>query len=206
MFLKDLTIEANQGHKCVYFGTWKQGSKEKHGQGYLITQEGDFYQGDITNGKYHGYGRLIYAKNDDYNIMYEGEWNHGERTNGTLIMNNFEWKYNGPFLKDKPHGEGEVTIKGLTKKFKLFGGVNFGKSENQEEKSFEGRKYFETFKGLQVGDQFFGDGIYRNSFGEIKSGDLTEGVIQIHLPDGPYFVGVHNDQAENGLGIYCYPA
>ena len=69
-----------------------------------MTKEGNFYQGDILNGKYHGHGWLIYAKNDDYEIMFEGEWKEGEWSQGCLIKNNFDWKYTGPFLKGVPHG------------------------------------------------------------------------------------------------------
>jgi len=77
----------------------------------LITKDGDYYTGDIHNGKFHGQGRILYAKNDDYEVMFEGEWKEGERITGTYIKSNFEWKYVGPFVKNLPHGEGEMTLK-----------------------------------------------------------------------------------------------
>ena len=53
----------------------------------------------------------MYAKNDDYEVMFEGEFREGERVQGKYVKNQFDWIYTGPFLKNVPHGEGVMQLK-----------------------------------------------------------------------------------------------
>ena len=39
--------------------------------------------------------------------MFDGEWNDGERVNGTLVLKD-DYVYKGSFLKNIPHGHGEA--------------------------------------------------------------------------------------------------
>jgi len=59
--------------------------------------------------------------------MFEGEWKEGERVQGKLVKNNFDWIYEGPFLKNVPHGKGSVTIKGKVEQCDVFGGMNYSR-------------------------------------------------------------------------------
>ena len=59
-------------------------------------------------------------------MLYDGEWKDGEWIHGILVKNQGEWEYEGPFVKNIPHGKGRVTINGNHFESDVFGGINFG--------------------------------------------------------------------------------
>ena len=56
----------------TYQGEWKNG--KTHGQGTLVWANGDTYEGEWENGAIHGQGTYVWANGD----TYEGEWKNGE--------------------------------------------------------------------------------------------------------------------------------
>ena len=92
--------------------TWKSGEKysgefvnlERSGNGTNDYPNGLTYTGEWRYDNWHGHGKIIYP-NDDDRESFEGDFEYGEKKNGTLIWKNKE-KYVGEFGDDVPAGSG----------------------------------------------------------------------------------------------------
>ncbi|KAF2718349.1 cysteine proteinase [Polychaeton citri CBS 116435] len=80
-----------------------------HGEGHLISVQGDNYTGAFFNGQYHGKGKMIYAKDGR---VYEGDWVDGKR-HGQGVLTEENRRYEGGWHEDQQKGKfvltGEVT-------------------------------------------------------------------------------------------------
>lgn len=102
-------------------GTYKNGDREK---GRLVRSNGDEYEGEFKEGKYHGQGRLV---SSSCGTVYEGELNMGDyHGQGSLKLPNGDI-LTGEFKKDKLNGRGRwarsdgVTYEGEFKEHKFHG-------------------------------------------------------------------------------------
>ena len=88
------------GDGAIYSGPYNKRG-QRHGEGQLVWENGDIYQGNFVNNVREGQGTLTYAatqKNND-NGEYVGEWHnnrmHGEGTrrypNGGLYIGEYEY-------------------------------------------------------------------------------------------------------------------
>ena len=97
-----------------YSGYWV--NDVPSGNGSTVMTNGEFYIGEIFEGKKNGHGTLTFAK-DDERLSYTGDWTDDEIT-GQGIMT---WKN-----KDTYHGDlinGKRSGTGIMKNYKTGGGV-----------------------------------------------------------------------------------
>jgi hypothetical protein len=86
-----------------YSGEWQYGTRQ--GEGVMVWDGGDKYEGCFLNDQMHGYGKYTYASGN----TYEGTWldnkKHGQ--------GNFLWKsgsmYSGEYRNDMRHGNGRLS-------------------------------------------------------------------------------------------------
>lgn len=91
---------------CAYYHGQMLGS-QYHGEGHLITLNGDEYTGSFSHGSKHGAGKLVYASNGD---VYEGEWSNGERHGrGKYIEASTGNVFEGTWKHDKKSGKFTLT-------------------------------------------------------------------------------------------------
>ena len=68
------------------------------------------YDGEWTNGKYHGFGIKSYSRGGGY----EGMWREGKRDGWGTSVYDGKWGYErwvGPFVDDLPHGKGTMHLR-----------------------------------------------------------------------------------------------
>jgi hypothetical protein len=71
----------------------------------MIYNNGDRYEGNWSEGKFNGKGKLE-QRNKDF---YEGLWMKGMKSgNGKLSIGHGDYYYDGDFKDDKKHGYGTL--------------------------------------------------------------------------------------------------
>ena len=89
-----------------YSGYWV--NDVPSGEGSMVMTNGEFYIGEISNGKKNGNGTLTFAK-DDERLSYTGDWTFDEMTGqGTMIWKNND-TYSGNWIYGKRSGHGTFT-------------------------------------------------------------------------------------------------
>jgi hypothetical protein len=92
--------ECEQKNKCGYLGEWKK--DKKNGKGKMIYAKGDVYEGvyegDWVNDMKHGKGIMQYKNGD----IYEGDWRDDEKEGNGEMKYKDGRVYNGSWLNDKP--------------------------------------------------------------------------------------------------------
>ena len=106
----------------------------KHGKGKIYyNNNGDFYEGDFTNGEITGKGHYVWNNKHSYIGDFECgkmhgkgvyKWADGNEYEGEYVNNIkegegiFKWKdgriYKGTFVNGRPHGKGVLTVNGVT--------------------------------------------------------------------------------------------
>ena len=140
----------------------------------IYYENGDFYHGNLSYGKYNGYGELIYNK-DNRVYTYLGYFEKGLKNGkGNLTTKDGKFLYDGNWLNDKKHGEGNLVD--------------------------DNRKFNGNFKE----DLFDGYGIYVNEEGNIFEGEFKEnklfGIGHLTYKNGDNYVGNFYNNKENGKG------
>ena len=77
----------------------------------MTWENGIAYTGAWANGVYHGRGSKTYSRGGGY----EGMWRQGKRQGRGTTIYAGKWGYErweGPFVDDRPHGEGVMHLAG----------------------------------------------------------------------------------------------
>jgi hypothetical protein len=98
----------------VYSGSWDHATGRPHGYGVMRWSNGIEYKGMWAQGKYHGHGRKLYSRGGGY----EGPWAEGKREGHGVSFFGVDsalgrrgvLRWEGPFVDDKPHGEGQAYV------------------------------------------------------------------------------------------------
>jgi tetratricopeptide (TPR) repeat protein len=78
-----------------------------NGRGRITYDDGDLYEGDVSEGQRHGDGRMTFKNGHVYN----GAWYHGQRHgNGRMTFKNGH-VYDGAWYHGQRHGNGRMTFK-----------------------------------------------------------------------------------------------
>lgn len=94
------SISKNPNDQDFYWGTYTE-DFVKNGIGVHKLGKTKHYEGGFLNDKFHGYGKIIWSKNNSY----EGQWVNGVKEGkGQLKLKGAT--YYGDFKEDQFHGEG----------------------------------------------------------------------------------------------------
>ena len=102
------TVENDIGYMVFYDGEYYHGELKDgkaHGNGKCTTVIGDVYGGEWKDNKCHGKGTFTFASGE----VYDGEWKDGIGFEGTHTFGNGE-VYDGEFKDDIKHGKGTYTF------------------------------------------------------------------------------------------------
>ncbi len=121
------------GDKCKY--TWRNGS---------------YYEGSVTNDRYHGFGIKVEKENGVIIQKYEGNFSNGEFSGNGILIRSDGGKYEGPFKNNYFHGLGTYTYPNGDKCHgEYINGENYGMCKITECKS--GVIYLRQFKNDRYG-------------------------------------------------------
>jgi len=115
-----------------------------HGQGTYTFANGNKYSGEFINGLYNGIGTFTFLDGTKYN----GMWKDGLKSGKGTYISSDGTKYEGDFLEDKFHGQGAYTFP-------------------------SGDKYIGGFKN----NEFHGKGTYYWASGDKKNGMWENGKL-----------------------------
>ena len=182
--------------------------------------DGAVYRGSLRGGTLHGRGEYV-AKN----FKYDGEFKDGlKEGRGVYVWDNGN-RYEGPFVKDAPDGEGKYTFangdsyNGEVKQGALTGrGVYVTKSGDTLEGSFvngsqqgTGTQRFasgDRYEGQIVNSRAQGKGRYVGSDGHSIEGEFVDGVASGQgvyvFPNGDRYEGEITQSELTGKGSYFY--
>ncbi len=172
-----ITNEDAGRSESTFFGCVNSSNK-REGFGTIISKNGHEFSGFFKDDKPHGEGRIIF-KNGDYLIgNFNGNSIEGQ---GQLTFVTKESYYKGDFLKNLPHGQGELTS---TKHFTV---GYIGQWKN----------------GLKHGfgtERWEDDTIYEGSFFEGQK----HGNGKFSWPDGATYEGEFSLNVINGKGTHSW--
>jgi len=98
---KESTIHTTLPNGDICWGKFARNS----GRGVWCNSNGEIYDGNWLNGKYHGQGKFIFTDGS----IYEGEFNEGNITGVGVCKKNNGAIYEGEFLNGKFCGQ-EIDI------------------------------------------------------------------------------------------------
>ena len=93
-----------------YEGDWSKDGTKRNGIGTLTYADGSVYVGEFQDGEINGKGNITFPKGKKTQIKsYDGYWKNGKYNGwGTMIWYNGS-RYEGQWLEQKLHGYGEYT-------------------------------------------------------------------------------------------------
>ena len=145
----------------VYEGEYKDG--KYHGQGKYTSSKGWVYEGQFTDGQITGKGKITYATG----TVYEGELLKGNKNGFGRITYTDGLYYEGEWKDDKKHGKSTYTQKlgsytllytGMWNMSKRTGPHDYYSITNPEKKVY--RQFYENDEA--VGSEFCPVGVYAN--------------------------------------------
>jgi len=87
----------------IYYGEWMKGTKNKHGRGIQLWEDGTRYEGYFQFNKANLKGRLLHSDGD----VYEGNWLNG-KAEGFGVYKHIDGSvYKGNWKQDKQNGKGQ---------------------------------------------------------------------------------------------------
>jgi hypothetical protein len=172
---------------------------ERDGLGYIINNDGSYYEGYFANGCYNGEGRLITNEGS----LYEGIWDNNLLQGEGIITTRSPYSYFKGAIKDSmAHGYGHITYEDLS----VYEGEFFENKKHGKGilKYRDGSRY----EGEFLKDKKFGPGTFYYKDGILISGNWEKNKINgtgiKKLPDGREYEGHFNDGVISGLGRMVY--
>lgn len=189
-------VEMENG--AIFIGEWNK-SKERHGKGCQIWNDGSKYEGYWQHDKANGKGRLIHADGD----VYEGSWKNDKAHGKGIYMHTNGAKYDGDWENDKQHGKGVETWPDGAK---YDGEYKIGKKHGIGRFCWaDDSSYFGEF----VDNNINGSGVYEWSDGRKYHGDWKnnkmDGKGEFTWNDGRKYKGDYWDDKKHGFGVFNWP-
>ena len=147
-----------------------------NGQGIEHLANGDIYEGEFVNGKWHGRGQL---RDSEMRLKYEGRWKCGLRHGEGKNIDD-QGVYVGEYEKGLKHGEGKLEFYNQSRYVGQF-----------MDDLFNGKGRLISSEGRVVYD------------GEWRNG-LRCGEGKLYFENGEYFQGSFCDDMMCGKGVYFY--
>lgn len=161
--------------------------------------KGEYYEGELKNGKFHGYGIFSVKKG----TCYEGTWVDGEMSGAGKIVYEIGEEYDGEWRKNLKHGFGEMKYKngsvyrGLWKEGWPIGKGKFVTSQGC------------VYKGeFFMQDEFFdcGVGVVEFQNGDVYHGEWRKfklhGKGSMSYADGSKYCGNWVEGVQGGKGYF----
>mmetsp|Transcript_24771 Transcript_24771/g.37745 ORF Transcript_24771/g.37745 Transcript_24771/m.37745 type:complete len:329 (+) Transcript_24771:54-1040(+) len=143
-----------------------------NGKGFIVWASGNYYEGDIRNGKKHGVGRFTWASGQ----TYEGQLINGDFEGRGVFKYEDGGRYEGAVHKDKKHGHGHMV---------------YGSGNEYDGSYVDGRKHGEgVFYNKKSGNR------YEGQYFEDKKGGRGTFI----WADGTRYVGEWVDDDMHGRG------
>ena len=212
-------IEFHNGEK--YEGEWNFNNYCREGYGISIFPNNKVYKGLWNNNKYGNFGSFF----DDNGNYYIGDLLNGKaKGKGEMMMKN-KFKYNGEFDDDLPNGEG--ILENYEDNSIYEGEINYGVKEGKGKIKFsDGTIYEGNFKNDEFygyGKIIYDDGnIYEGDFKNNKKdgkgvfiwkdgkkyegefvNDVKHGKGKLYLDENKYYEGTWINDKKHGKGCYC---
>ena len=94
------------GNIQLYSGPWERNKPNAYGHtsgnGIIIDNQNNRYEGDVIDGVYEGYGTMEY--NDGSNrLVYDGMWSNGQPSYGEMTYKDGRPPYEGPWENGEPN-------------------------------------------------------------------------------------------------------
>jgi len=157
----------------IYSGLYDSVNLCPEGNGLMLFDNGDTYEGSWSQGKKNGTGKMTYRNGDTYNGSWENDMKHGH---GVYTWNN-GCVYDGDYKNDKRNGAGT---------FKNWTGT-----------IYNGELWTGEYYGLHVNNIFEGYGKFT-----ITNGDVFEGIFRDGKAwDGIYTRDGEDYEIRNGVQI-----
>eukprot|EP01035_Chromulina_nebulosa_P020109 gene20109-26109_t len=149
----------------IYEGNWN--NNKYHGYGKIKFTDGGKYEGIFSNGLYHGKGKYEYANGK----VYDGNWVNGVYEGYGRLSNDLD-AYEGNFVNNKKDGYGKLICKN--------GDVYDGEFSNNKRNGKGNMKYSNgnMFDGEWFNDKYNGIGILTFANGNLYEGSFTNDIIQ----------------------------
>ena len=154
-----------------YNGEFSEG--KKNGQGSIIYTNGTKYEGTFKNDFHDGYGKLIQSNGE----IYEGEWKKGKINGKGMRIHSNGNKYIGHYINNVRNGNGHLIF------------VNG-----------------ESYNGNFVNGKANGIGIFKFKNGNIYEGEFKDNLIlgkgTLTMQNGDKYIGTFKNGLINGKGTY----
>lgn len=206
-------------------GEWNRGN------GQIQGQEGQRYDGAVSEGLPHGYGLMVYGDAG----KYEGHWTRGNRDgNGKMVWTKNQkfgptstgWRYEGAWAADVFHGYGQLWYDteganycGLWRNGQKHGLGKEVKGHEVYEGSFaedrrSGRGTLNTGKQIITGN--FSDGECNDDEAQVSYGgegttysgavrcSVRHGEGRMMFPNGDSYEGEFFSDRKHGVGLYTF--
>ena len=165
-------------------------------KGILLTQNGDYYNGEFSEGKKNGEGSIIYANGTKYEGSFKNDYHDGF---GKLIQLNGE-TYEGEWKKGKINGNGTRVHANGNKYIGNY--VNNIRNGNGHLIFVNG----ESYKGNFLNGKANGNGVFKFKNGNIYEGEFKDNLIMgkgtLTLKNGDKYIGVFTNGSINGNGTF----
>ena len=165
-------------------------------KGILYTHNGDYYNGEFSEGKKNGKGKIIYANGTNYEGSFKNDYHDGF---GKLIQLNGEI-YEGEWKKGKINGNG-MRIHANGNKY-IGNYVNNIRNGNGHLIFVNG----ESYQGNFLNGKANGNGIFKFKNGNIYEGEFKDNLIMgkgtLTLKNGDKFIGFFTNGSINGKGTF----
>ncbi|CAD8095227.1 unnamed protein product [Paramecium primaurelia] len=182
----------------IYEGYWL--NDVYHGDGRMISNDGNIYIGEFKNGQFSGDGFYLNSEQ----VVYEGEWENGQKNgigkeqmpDGSVFI--------GQFQNNQRNGQGKLFN---NKEQFVFEGQWINGKAMEEGKVIwqDGRK----FEGKWCNGMMHGHGIFIWPGGKKYIGNyvnnVRDGYGEYYYPDGKIYKGMWKKGLMHGQGIIIYP-